>query len=68
MYNVPDHNCVYNRIQQHEPLGSKLVEEIIKFKIKILILKMCSSLFYIVQLYYNARYKTHQIPEVTTCI
>ena len=31
------HNCIYNRLPEDEPSGSKHVEDIKKLKIKILI-------------------------------
>ena len=32
MYNVPYHNCIYNRLPEDEPSGSKHVEDIKKIK------------------------------------
>jgi hypothetical protein len=35
--NIPYYNCMYSRLPEDEPLGSKHVEDIKKLKIKILI-------------------------------
>ena len=43
---LPNHNCIYNRLPEDEPSGSKHVEYI--EKMKILIYKMCISLVRIV--------------------
>jgi len=47
MQNEPYHNCIYKRLPEDEPLGSKHVEDIRKLKIKILIKEMCILLVYI---------------------
>jgi hypothetical protein len=36
-HTVPYHNCVYNRLPEDEPSGSKHVEDIKKWKIELLI-------------------------------
>ena len=40
-YEVLYHNCIYIRLPEDEPLGSKHVEDIKKLKIKMLIWKRC---------------------------
>jgi len=44
MQNVPHYNCIYNRLPEDEPSGSKAVEDIKKLEITLLISEMCSSL------------------------
>jgi len=51
MCNVPCRNCIYSRLPEDEPSGSKHVEDIKKLKIEILIYKMYISLICTVQLY-----------------
>jgi hypothetical protein len=36
-HTISYHNCIYNRLPENEPSGSKHVEDIKKLKIKILI-------------------------------
>jgi hypothetical protein len=50
-YNVPCHNCIYNRLPEDEARGSKHTNDITLRKIKILIWKVCILLVWTVQLY-----------------
>jgi hypothetical protein len=61
VYNVPYRNCIYNRLPEDEPAGSKHVVDIKTLKIKILFWKMFILLVSIVQLYCSARRKKHEI-------
>jgi len=47
------HTYTYKRLLEDEPSGSKHVENVVK--IKLLILKRCILLVYILRLHYNAR-------------
>ena len=48
MQNVPHLTCIYNRLPENEPSGSKHVKDITKLKIKTLIQEKCISLVYII--------------------
>ena len=48
MQNVPHHSCIYNRLPEDEPSGSKHEEDIKKLQIKTLIKGKCISLVCIV--------------------
>ena len=63
MQSVPYHNCIYNRLPEDEPSGSKHVEDIKKFKIKILFRKCAVRWFILYITMHGVKKNTKNLRE-----